>query len=245
MLVREEYLMKNLKTIVVALYIFILTGLGYFITFLYGWGYNNYFSIPVHFIDLSILNITRSVTILGVCLTSYLAYAILFLGKTDLKSLLSPIRKLVFDSRLKFIFQFLCLIGSLIMVVSGARESISLFKFLYVFIGLGFCSLYFYLKGYSKASFTTFIVVLFMLPYILGLVNAKKQTDFFVVDDHPDYLIITFFADKMIGAKLDSESNTISPQFKTLPISILEESNNSINLVIINNLTIAEPKEFK
>lgn len=242
---REGKIMKRFNNIDVALYIFILTGLGYFITFLYGWGYNNYFLIPIHFIDLSILSITRSISLIMVSVAICLAYTIFFIDKTDLSSLFGGIRKSIFRSRYNFLFQLLCLIGTGSMIVLMERENVPQFQIFYIFMAIVFTSLYCYIKNYIKAVFVTSIAVLFMLPYIIGLVNAKNQTDFFIIDNHEEYIIITFNDDKIIAAKFDSENNTIFPEFKILPTNNLIEYNSNISLIEINNLIIAEPTEFK
>ena len=233
--------MKKLKAIDVALYIFILTGLGYFITFSYGWGYNNYFFIPTHFIDLSVINITRSISLLGVSISTFLVFTIFFLDKTDFKSLFSGARKFIFESKFKFLFQFLCIVGLVVMVVFIKRESITQIKIIYFFEGLVYSSIYFYLKKYSKATYVTLAVVLLMLPYIFGLVNAKTQTEFFIIDNNEDYLIITFNDNKIISAKFDSTNNIIFPEFKILSMDNLVEYEKNVRLIKINKLTVAEP----
>ncbi|MDO6448076.1 hypothetical protein [Oceanobacillus profundus] len=235
--------MKKVKTIDVALYIFILTGLGYFVTFSYGWGYNNYFSIPIHFIDFSIFNITKSISLLGIGISTLLVFFIYFLDKTDINWLFNKVTVNMLGPKSNYFFQLLCLVGLITVVVMARKESNAQFVICYLYIGLFFCLLYFYLKKYLKAAFVTIVIVFLMLPYILGVTNAKNQTDFFIIDSYKDYLIITFSNDKIIAAKFDSESNTISPEFKILPIDILEESNNDLSLIKINKPFIAEPNK--
>ncbi len=236
--------MKKIKTIDVALYIFILTALGYYVTFSFNWGYNNYFLIPMHLIDFSIFNMTKSISLIGIGLSTILVTIIFFLDKTDVSWLFGKIWRLSISRKTNFFFQGICLICLLIIIVFSTKETDSQFYIFYFWATAIICSLYFYLKKYSRAMIVAIVVSFFMFPHILGIINASNQTEFFILDEYPDHLILTFSNEKIIAAKFDSEANVLLPEFKILPMNTLEESNNDLRLVKISKLLIEEPNDF-
>lgn len=236
--------MKKFKRIDVALYVFILTGLGYFATFLYGWGYNNYFSIPIHFIDFSILNITKSITIIGIGLSIVMAFNVFFLDKTNINQLFSRFSAEKLPMWFNYILQFICLLGIIVLLFCSKIEVNEKKLVIYFWIGLFFVSVYFYLKKYKNALIVAFTLTILLSPYIIGLVSAERQTEFYLISEYEDYVIVTFTNTKIISAKYDSEKNAIYPIFKVLPMDKLEESKNDIELIEINEPTILEPNVF-
>ena len=101
-----------------------------------------------------------------------------------------------------------------------------------------------YLKKYKNALIVAFTLTILLSPYIIGLVSAERQTEFYLISEYEDYVIVTFTNTKIISAKYDSEKNAIYPIFKVLPMDKLEESKNDIELIEINEPTILEPNVF-
>lgn len=185
--------MKNLKTIDVALYIFILTAMVYYITFSFNWGYNNYFLIPIHLMDFSIFSMTKSISLIGIGLSTVLVTTISFLDKTDFSWLFGKPWKLPISRKTNFFLQGICLICLLIVITFATKETNSQFYIFYFWMVAIIWSMYFYLKKYNRAIIVAIVASFFMFPYILGIINASNQTAYFVLDEYQDYLTLTFF----------------------------------------------------
>jgi len=222
--------LKEIKIKDVALYIFICTVVGHYINFSYSWGYNNYFSIPLHFIDFSILNITKSTSFIGIGIASIVLLGIFFLDETDIKWIVDKLGLILFKPKINLGLQFLVLIFSIVIIYLLGLESNSKLYVFYLLMFKFFSMIYFILKKYLKAFIVSVLIIFFMLPYTLGIMNAIHQTDFFIINNDIENIVITFTDNKVILAKFDIESNTIYPVFKVLSIDALEKENSELKL---------------
>ena len=233
--------MKKFKTVDVALYIFILTGLGYFITFTYNSGYYKYYLIPLSFIDFSIYSITKTIVTLMIFVSSFLVFVLFFLDKTDAKEFLKILKLNKIVAKLTFSIQFICLAILFIIFIMATKEPDKRFIIIYIWLGLIISCIYLYIKAYKKATLIMGTIILLLTPYTLGIMNAATQTDFYVINNHEEYLVITLNDENLIAAKYDKESNAIYPEFKVISIKRLEKNENELELIKINRPTIIQP----
>lgn len=231
--------MKKIKTIDVALYIFITTIIGYYITFSFNWGYNNYFAIPIHFIDFSISSMTKSISMIGVGLSIFIVTGIFFLDKTDVNWLFEKVIKLTATKKVNYIIQFICVCVLFLIAYLITTETNNKHYVIYVCAVMIILLIYFSLKRYKKALVLSVLMIFLMLPYILGLMNASNQTEYYIIDGYKDYLVITFTNERIIAAKFESEDNLLLSEFKVMSLDVLEETGNDLRLVKLKKPKIA------
>jgi hypothetical protein len=232
---------EKIKGIDLALYIFLLTGLGYLVTFLYEWGYNNYFLLPIDFIDLSIANITKSVIMVGMIFCMFIIYNMFLGGKTDanffITKILLPNKKLTKTYNL--ILQSLCVIGEVGMVYLWLNNANNPLKIVYLFIAL--LLLYFYccLKKYKLFAIIAIMIILLFLPYIIGIDNAKNKDEYLLINGTND-LVIKSFGNMVISAKYNKEKNTLYPEYTFTSLESLEKDKKQLKLIYIENINISK-----
>ncbi|MEH7525812.1 hypothetical protein V7149_21460 [Bacillus sp. JJ1503] len=231
---------EKIKGIDIALYIFILTGLGYLITFLYEWGYNYYYSLPIEFIELTVSNITKSLVM--ICIIFGLGYINnLFLHKeTDFnrlikKTLLPSVQ--VQNSKLSFFYQGLCVLGIALfafhLVWNNPAD-----KFLFYCLILIFIYFYSLLKKYKNLTLTLGIIFLLILPFYSGYFIAKQKQNYLFIDNE---VVIRVYESKLITAKFDQTKNKITPDFKLHLIDNIADQDISLKMIKIKHSTIKSP----
>jgi hypothetical protein len=239
-------MISKLKGIDIAFYIFLLTGFGYLITFLYGWGYNNYFSIPIAFIELSVPTVTRSIALLGLFFITISIYVTFWEDTTSLKNLFSKIFSTKFLSyrKINILLQTLCIVGLItfveIWIASEEATKINYIGLALLFL-LGLC----YLKKYEKLFVLSWLILVLILPYMLGVTQANQQNKFYIIDNDTSYLVIDFYNDKAVSAKFDKTKQKIYPEFKLISIDSLAKNKKELKLVKVENLKVDQPKNLK
>jgi len=239
-------MLSKLKGIDIAFYIFLLTGLGYLVTYLYQWGYNNYFSIPASFIELSVTSITKSITLLGIFFASIMLNVLFFEDKTDLKTQVKKLIsvKSIENKKVNFTLQTVCLIGILyffsLWYVNEQATKIN-----YLGMSLVFFLAYCFLKKYKMLILVSWTLLMFMLPYMVGVTHAMKQNEFYIIDNKANYLIINFYDDKAIAAKYNKRKRIIYTDFKLISVDSLANGKKQIKLVKINKLKVNQVSTLK
>ncbi|MCM3671651.1 hypothetical protein M3181_22095 [Mesobacillus maritimus] len=238
-------MLSKLKGIDIALYIFLLTGFGYLTAFLYGWGYNSYFGIPIVFVDLSVSNVTKSIALIGVFFTFISTYVAFFLEKSDIKTLMTKLFSINVGNRpLNITLQILCAVGIIFFlycwyIFEGATRIN--FIALVLLLVLGFC----HLKKYNKLFLVVWLILIFIIPYLIGVYNGAKQKEFYLIDNKTENLVIDFYNDKAIVAEFDSKEKTIYPNFILISLDSLAEDNKELKLVKVEELKVGRMYEFR
>lgn len=238
-------MIEKLKSFDVAIYIFILSCLGYLITFLYQWGYYSYFNIPIEFIELSISNITKALVITVAISSAFLSYSMFFFDKTDLKGAIdSTAKKIVVDNKvINFSLQFLC-VGAFIYLtylynVSDDKKLLEIF-----FQGLIVFLIYSLLKRYMKMAMVTLMFISLLLPPVIGKGMAEKQETFYRIDiKDKSYFVLGYYDKRVILGEVNLSKKEILPRYKFPSLADLSEDD--FKLIRMNNLTVKEIKYIK
>jgi hypothetical protein len=239
-------MISKLKGIDFAFYIFLLTGFGYLITFLYGWGYNSYFSIPLSFIELSIPTVTKSIAILGVFFLTVSIYVAFWEDTTSLKGIFSKLFtiNLLSNRKINISLQTVCIIGLIFFVELWVYTDVAL-KINYVCVAILFLMGYCYLRKYKKMFVILWLILMLILPYMLGVTRANQQNEYYIIDNDINYLVIDFYNKNAITAKFDKDKLKIYPEFKLVPIEYLAKEKKGFKKIKIEGLKIDQPTELK
>jgi hypothetical protein len=240
-------MLEKFKSVDVALYIFLLSGLGYLITFLYEWGYNSYFNLPIEFVELSITTITKSIVLLGIFVSAYFSYKLFFVEKTDVSDLLNNrFSKTVFDNKyVNHSLQFICLIVMAYLAYLYSKDSDHI-KILYVFQALLLLYIYCLLKKYSKMALITILCVFILVPYIAGISNAKNKDLFYKVKmGDKYYIILDYYDKKAVVAEVDLENKELQPVYKLYSLSDMSKEKKELELIKIDNLKVKKIESIK
>lgn len=239
-------LLSKLKAIDIAFYLFLLTGLGYVVTYLYQWGYYNYFSIPSSFIDISVSTITKSFVYLGV----FFSFIIINVAYFDGKSRITKFAIKFFTFRILtkkilniFLQVVLCLSVLYFLGVWLLKEQSGGIDYL-AFALLLFTAIW-YLKDNLKLIITCWLILMFMIPYLLGWSNARIQKEFYIIDHKSNYLIIDILNNNAIAAKFDIKSHKIYPDFKLISVDSLADDKKELQLVKLNELKVEQAITIK
>lgn len=231
-------MLSKLKGIDVAFYIFLLTGFGYLTAFLFGWGYNSYFGIPIAFIDLSIANVTKSIALLGVFFTFIAMYVTFFQEKSDIKTLFLKLFSINVTNRIWNIsLQILCIVGVIFFLFGWfiVKDATRInFIGIVLLCGLGIC----HLKKYDKLFLVVWVILMLIIPYMVGVSHAMKQEEFYLVDNKTDYLVIDFYNNTAIAAKFDKKQNIIYPNFKLITVDSIAEDKKDLKLVRVEKINV-------
>jgi hypothetical protein len=231
---------EKIKGVDIALFIFILTGLGYLITFLYEWGYNSYYNLPIEFIDLTVTNITKSIVIIGMFLLVGYINNLFFHKETDLnraikKALLPSMEGQ--NSKLNLFYQTLCILITAIILFhlfwNNPPE-----KLMYYCIVLSFIFIYSLLKKYKNLTMSLGIVFLLILPFYTGYLVAKQKENYLFMDNE---IVIRVYESKLITAKFDKSRNLIIPEFKLRLVDDIANEDESLKLIKIRQTNIDTP----
>jgi hypothetical protein len=235
-----ENMWKKLKGIDIALYIFILTGLGHLVTFLYEWGYKKYFGISMDFIELSVSTITKSITMVGIFIGIGLFANIFFEDSSDLKKLFKVFQFKGYKLKNKFFYQFLCILGMAVMLF-GIYETNSPLNIAYYVGVLVFVNFYASLKEYKQLVVISFLFIMLLFPYMIGVINASQKDIFYQIGG-TNQIIIEISGDKAIAAKFDSKKKVIFPEYEIIKIDSTIKQKVTLKLVQINNLKVLKGK---
>ncbi|SMQ77478.1 hypothetical protein SAMN05444673_2806 [Bacillus sp. OV166] len=238
-------MLSKLKGIDVALYIFLLTGFGYLTAFLFGWGYNSYFGIPISFIDLSVANVTKSIALLGVFFTFIVMYVTFFQEKSDIKTLFTKLFSInVTNRNWNISLQILCMVGIIFFLFGWfiVKEATRInFIGIVLLFGMGFC----HLKKFEKLFLAVWVILMLIIPYMVGVSYAMKQHEFYLVGNTTDYLVIDFYNDKAIAAKFNKKQKVLYPNFKLITVDSIAEHKNNLRLVRVDKLKIERVYSIK
>jgi hypothetical protein len=199
---------ESLKGIDLALYIFLLTGIGYLVTFLYEWGYKSYFGISMNFIELSISTITKSITMVGIFIGIGFIGNLLFDDARDIKTLAKKILLLnPININRSLIVKSICIFGMLIMII-GIIFTPNPLNITYIAGIIIFAIYYFSLKQYTQLMFILLTALMLIFPFMIGVIIASQKEKFYTIEG-TDQLIIVFVNEKAITAKFDTEQLAI------------------------------------
>lgn len=233
---------NQIKAIDIALHIFVLTSLGYLVTFLFEWGYNSYFFLPIEFIELTVANITRSIALLGIFLMVGFIYQGFASKETDLNYLFNKIVKPTTNNS-QYINIFIQLLSFVIIIIMLYlwRDEGSAFRIIYIDVALIFFYIYCKTKEYKQFCLIIFVIFILIQPYILGAGYAKNKNNFLIFDD--EYIVIRFYEDKIILGQYDMKKSIIKPVYKITSLDAIVDKEKELKGLKINDLKVLKPKE--
>lgn len=238
---------EKIKGLDIAFFIFLLTGLGYLVTFLYQWGYNSYFSIPMEFIELSVANISKSISMLLVFFGLGFVYNMFFNKETDISNSVIKIFKpesIKLNFTINLFLQFICLIIFAVLWYLYQKET-STTNILYIWIAFIILYLYGYLKTYKKFCIIAVICFIGLTPFSVGVLNAANKHNYFTINNNNNALIVGYFDKNAIVAKFDASKNILYPSFQLISLDTITKEKNEIKQVVVKELTIEKATTIK
>jgi len=210
---RKEYWLSE------AILLAIVTAVAYLGAFCYEFGYANFFGIPTHFIEISILKI-----IISLCLVAY--FALLVLGTSSFLWMFLPkkydkISSVALPVVLFFVLLLIMNIDIWIKVIFGATG----------FLMGGYMTATHQEKkgkrlfdrilektlGEKLASFvrkgTLFLILFITIAFSVGKGTASWGKKFMVLEDLPQTVVLRKYGEILICAPFDSETREIKGQF--------------------------------
>lgn len=110
----------------------------------------------MHLMDFSIFSMKKSISLIGIGLSTVLVTTIFFLDKTDFSWLFNKLWKLPISRKTNFFLRGICLI-CLFVITFATKETNSLFYIFYFWMVAIIWFKYFYLKKYNRAMIVAIV----------------------------------------------------------------------------------------
>ncbi|MCI2257234.1 hypothetical protein L2D08_23260 [Domibacillus sp. PGB-M46] len=199
--------MEKFSKIDAAIIVVVLTAFSYAITYIYQMGYQDYYNLPKEFIDLNKNTITPP--LIGV----FLVLIISFIFWKNTKA------------------QFLLFIETL-KVMENDRAQITIevlrmFKnfrrYLQDFGYLLFKQLF---QMTLRLVVLALIAALFVIVFKVGTYVASEKSEYMIINQETGdpYVAVAYFKDLVVVARLDVENESITPNFKTIELKELKDT---------------------
>ncbi|MGG3683944.1 hypothetical protein [Aeribacillus composti] len=210
---------KIIKKIDPTILVFILSGLGYAITYLYQLGVYHFYQIPSFLIDIDLTKTVRNVLIISLFFIGGYAFEE-FYEESDLKNylvknMIEKIKNVKIPLPYSYILQFFCLIGItyyfIIYVNSDFKNP------MHLLLGIAFFLGYMILKRYAKAALCVLIVFIFAHIYCIGYLQASRE-DTYLMMKGTDQIVVEVNKDKAILMRIDKQKKIIYPEYQILKL---------------------------
>lgn len=218
-----------------------IPAIGYWIAFLFEYGYCNYFNIPLTFMEISIQNIMIAIIGLLGLLAIILNFAIYFhmlfhwLPRTIKFSLLRIFTMTAFTYGFflfnKHLFSQVVLITSIMFIfllflefvlplisqnkTKGYLEKMKAQHKL-DFETNTLINVTAEKIGYNKSALIFLVFYLSFLAYFAGSYNAKYQNEFLILKDEKELVVLKTYSKFFLAAKFDRKTKTIFTEYKLI-----------------------------
>ncbi|AMV11550.1 hypothetical protein GT3570_11515 [Geobacillus thermoleovorans] len=232
---------KITKKIDPTILVFILSGLGYAITYLYQLGVYHFYQIPSFLMDIDLTKIIRNV--LFVSIIFVVGYVIdAFYKESDLKNYLvknivEKIKIIEMPKSLSNILQFICVVCSLYFLSKYLSSDLKnpTYLILWIVSQLG----YFITKRYGQAALVLFIIFIFAYVYYLGYSQASTKDTYLMIKG-TNQIVVEVNKDEAILMKIDKHKKIIYPEYQILKLESSKVNQLKLETVKTGRLTVKD-----
>lgn len=213
----------------ITLLLFCITALGYAVSYSYEFGIKQYYQLPISFVNIDLITITRNSILLAIVLVPGVFFST-FYEESDLKKMINNIIKISFPKKSNFFIQFLFLLGAIIsLILWGKSEDV--FHYIYSPSFGTFLFLYVLAKKYKQSSILIFLVMILVYSYSIGHMGAKNKEKYLAIPE-TDLIVIDYHDKNVILAKVDFINKVIYPEYQFLNVETSEI--NTLKFELIN-----------
>lgn len=211
-----------MKKVDSALIIFGATLFGYVVTFLYQWGYNSFYHLPLSIIDNEISSgkIFIVVLFIGAGLISYV-----YISETNFLKVIKVflIKENYFlnqriinlkNDRIKFVSQIVILF---VTVIIGFYAFCYIDNYIGIFLLLLSLNIFFYKNGFIKLSLFFICIISFVLIFDVGHMMSFDKDKYLEVQG-TNLVVITTYKGMFVLANYNTKGNAIDTDFQFINI---------------------------
>ena len=225
-------MLDKIKKIDAAILLFLITGLGYAITYIYGYGVLYYYKIPASLVDINPTNILKN-TILIMLLFTF-GYINNYLIERNFKSIFIRFKKFNYIVTSK-IFQLVIIIGLLYFLYRYLQTNSPTDALIFVAMTL-FYAIY---KKYKNMAYIFIIIFFALLIFTFGYSNGLRETNYYTLANN-NFVVIGYYKDSAIVVKFDPKEKIIYPEYQLIKLEAgIDEQ--KFKLVRTGSLKVAEP----
>lgn len=219
----------------ITLLLFCITALGYAVTYSYELGIKHYYQLPIWFVNIDLITITRNSILLAIVLVPGVLLGT-FYEESDLKRMINNTFKISFPKKVDFFTQFLFLLGTLIsLILWGISEEV--FHYIYSPLFGTFLFLYVLIKKYKQSSILIFLVMVLVYSYSIGHMGAKNKEQYLAIPE-TDLVVIDYHDKHVILAKVDFSNKVIYPEYQFLNVETSEIDTLKFELINTGKLRV-------
>lgn len=238
------------------LFLFLISGLGYAVTYTFEWGYLKFFGLPSSFITIHLSAALKNILLIAGMFASF--YILNYFASRLFNWLFSK-KGLSFRQRVEsaakrkksFMTFLVVLISTAVLMFFFIYKAVmdpAQFQYVYAALVLAVVLYQFSDPKYLKISFVLFLLFFTVLAYFFGYNSASAQVTYVIVDHAPNeekeaaekFVVVRSFGSKAIIAKADFQKKTIYSEYQLIS---MEAQVNKLKFkrVHTGRLTVTQP----